>query len=131
VGFKPTYFQTGQRAQCKSLNGFAMIGHFSLRQVTVRHTRALGSPVWKKWVDEIVEMSDAVIGQPQEIVTATRNAVDARKWVASKLVPRVYGDQPTGITINNKTNVMVISEEQQRELQETRRRLLEARGDKA
>jgi hypothetical protein len=50
-------------------------------------------------------MSDAVIGQPQEIVTATRNAVDARKWIACKLVPRQYGDQPGGITINNQTKV--------------------------
>jgi len=78
----------------------------------------------EKWIDEIVAMSDAVIGQPQEIITATRNAVDARKWVASKLVPRVYGDQPMGLTINNTANVLVISEEKQRELQETRRRLL-------
>jgi hypothetical protein len=85
----------------------------------------------EKWVDEIVAISDSAIGQPQEIVTATRNAVDARKWIASKLVPRVYGDQPTGITINTSTQVMVISEEKQRELQETRRRLLEARGDTA
>ena len=81
--------------------------------------------MWReKWVDDIVAMSDAVIGQPQEIVTATRNAVDARKWVASKLVPRVYGDQAQGITIHNQTNVMVITEEKQRELQEIRRRLL-------
>ena len=76
-------------------------------------------------------MSYELIGQPQEIVTATRNAVDARKWVASKLVPRVYGDQPTGITINTSTQLLVISEERQRELQETRRRLLEAQGDTA
>ena len=79
----------------------------------------------EKWVDEIVAMSDAVIGQPQEIVTATRNAVDARKWVASKLVPRVYGDQPTGITINTSTQVLVISEEKQRELQEIRQRMIQ------
>jgi len=71
------------------------------------------------------------IGQPQEIVTATRDAVDARKWVASKLVPHQYGDQPGGITINNQTNVMVISEEQQRELQETRRKMLEEQGGTA
>ena len=78
----------------------------------------------EKWVDEMITMSDNAIGQPQEIVTAVRNAVDVRKWVASKLVPRLYGDQPTGVTINNQTNVMVISQEQQRELRETRRRLL-------
>jgi hypothetical protein len=78
----------------------------------------------EKWIDEIVPMSDSAIGPRQEIVTAVRNAVDARKWIASKLVPRVYGDQPTGITINTSTQVLVISEEKQRELQEIRRKLL-------
>ena len=80
----------------------------------------------EKWVDEMVPMADKVIGQDMHIVTATRNAVDVRKWVAGKLAPHQYGDQPTGVTIHNQTNVMVISEEKQRELQEIRRRLLEA-----
>jgi uncharacterized membrane protein len=69
-------------------------------------------------------MSDNAIGQPQEIVTAVRNAVDARKWIASKLIPRVYGDQPQSVSINTSNNVMVISQEKQRELHEIRRRLL-------
>ena len=80
----------------------------------------------EKWVDEIVAMSDAVIGQPQEIVTATRNAVDARQWCASKLIPHKYGNQPASVTVRNTANVLVLSEEKQRELQETRRKLLEA-----
>jgi hypothetical protein len=70
-------------------------------------------------------MSDAVIGQSQEIVTATRNAVDVRKWCASKLMPHKYGDQPHGITINNQTNVMVVSDERLRELQALRQRMIE------
>jgi hypothetical protein len=79
----------------------------------------------EKWVDEMVPMSDAVIGQSQEIVTATRNAVDVRKWVASKLMPREYGDQPNAVTVNNQTNVMVMSDERLRELQAVRQRMIQ------
>jgi len=71
-------------------------------------------------------MTDKVIGQEMAIVTATRNAVDVRKWVASRLMPNQYGDQPSGVTINNRTNVLVISDERLRQLQETRRRMIEA-----
>ena len=80
----------------------------------------------EKWIDEMVPMTDKVIGQEMAIVTATRNAVDVRKWVASRLMPNQYGDQPSGVTINNRTNVLVISDERLRQLQETRRRMIEA-----
>ena len=76
-------------------------------------------------MDEIVSMSDAVIGEEMSVVTATRNAVDVRKWVASKLMPREYGDAPTGVTINNSTNVLVMSEERLRHLQELRRKMMD------
>jgi hypothetical protein len=68
----------------------------------------------EKWIDEMVPMTDKVIGQEMAIVTATRNAVDVRKWVASRLMPNQYGDQPSGVTINNQTNVIVVSEEKRR-----------------
>ena len=80
----------------------------------------------EKWIDEMVPMTDKVIGQEMAIVTATRNAVDVRKWVASRLMPNQYGDQPSGVTINNRTNVLVISDERLRQLQDTRRRMIEA-----
>jgi hypothetical protein len=79
----------------------------------------------EKWIDEIVPMLDNVIGKEMAVVTATRNAVDVRKWVASRLMPNQYGDQGTGVTINNQTNVQVVSEERLRELQEIRRRMIE------
>jgi len=41
----------------------------------------------------VVALSSYCLGA---IVTATRNAVDVRKWVASKLMPREYGDQASG-----------------------------------
>lgn len=79
----------------------------------------------EKWIDEMVPMSDAVIGESQETVTATRNAVDVRKWVASKLMPRKYGDAPQTVTVNNETNVMVMSDDKLRELQAVRQGLIE------
>ncbi len=79
----------------------------------------------EKWIDEIVPMSDAVIGEELSVVTATRNAVDIRKWVASKLMPREYGDQQNAVTVNNQTNVMVMSDERLRELQAVRQRMIE------
>jgi Bacteriophage Sf6, terminase small subunit-like len=78
----------------------------------------------ESYVSEIVPMSDAVIGEEMSVVTATRNAVDARKWVAGKLAPREYGDQPAGVTINNQTNVVVVSEDKLRALQALRQQML-------
>jgi len=85
----------------------------------------------KKWIDEIVPMSDNVIGQEMAIVTATRNAVDVRKWVASRLTPNQYGDHPSGVTINNQDNVMVVSEERLRHLQEVRRKMIDGQKSDA
>ena len=73
----------------------------------------------------MVPMTDKVIGQEMAIVTATRNAVDVRKWVASRLMPNQHGDQPSGVTINNQTNVTVVSEERLRHLQEVRRKMID------
>jgi hypothetical protein len=70
-------------------------------------------------------MADKVIGEPQEGVSAIRNAIDARKWVASKLLPKKYGDQATGVTVNAQVNVLQISDEQLATLHEARRKLLE------
>ena len=46
------------------------------------------------WVSEIVQIADSVRkGATSEEVNAARLAVDTRKWVASKLLPRRYGDR--------------------------------------
>ena len=75
-------------------------------------------------MDEIIPMLDGAIGKEMSEVTATRNAVDGRKWLAGRLMPREYGDQPSGVTINNQTNVMVVTQERLHQLQETRRRMM-------
>ena len=79
----------------------------------------------EKWIDEMVPMTDKIIGEEMSVVTATRNSVDVRKWVASRLMPNQYGDQPSGVTINNQTNIVMVSEERQRELQAVRQRMIE------
>src|SRR4030095_16232316 len=71
----------------------------------------------EKWVHEIVPMSDAVIGEEMSVLPALRNAVDARKWVAGKLAPREYGDAPGGVTINQQTNVVMVSDDRLKQLQ--------------
>lgn len=43
--------------------------------------------------DEIIELADKAIGKTTAEVQGHRLAVDARKWVASKLRPRKYGDR--------------------------------------
>ena len=46
------------------------------------------------WASEIIEISDSVRkGATSEEVQAARLAVDSRKWVASKLLPKKYGDR--------------------------------------
>ena len=46
------------------------------------------------WASEIIEISDSVRkGATSEEVQAARLAVDSRKWVASKLLPKRYGDK--------------------------------------
>jgi len=45
---------------------------------------------------EIIEIADSVrSGASSEEVNAARLAVDSRKWIASKLLPRRYGDRMT------------------------------------
>jgi hypothetical protein len=43
------------------------------------------------WADEIIEVADSASNH--DTAVAARVRVDARKWVASKLKPRSYGDR--------------------------------------
>jgi hypothetical protein len=45
------------------------------------------------FADEIVEIADAAMRKDARGVQAARLAVDARKWAASKLLPKKYGDR--------------------------------------
>jgi len=46
------------------------------------------------WADEIVAIADGVAGcTDNAAVNAARLQIDTRKWIASKLLPRRYGDR--------------------------------------
>ena len=60
------------------------------------------------YADEITEISDSVKGETENaIVQAARLRVDARKWIASKLKPRKYGER---IEVNQKSEVLLKDE---------------------
>ena len=61
------------------------------------YVRARGQQA-EHWADELIDLADSARGQPghpadQAEVQALRLAVDTRKWVLSKLLPRRYGDR--------------------------------------
>ena len=74
-------------------------------------------------------MADAVIGSEMSVVTATRNAIDVRKWLASKLMPHQYGDQPNAVAIANTNNVMVLSDARLAQLQALRQKMIAKEAD--
>jgi len=45
------------------------------------------------YAEEIITIADDALDRSHEGIQAARLQVDARKWVASKLRPRVYGDR--------------------------------------
>jgi hypothetical protein len=48
----------------------------------------------ERYADEIVDIADSVKGERESaVVHAARLQIDARKWVAAKLLPRQYGDR--------------------------------------
>ena len=79
----------------------------------------------EKYADEIVEISDAATPQDAHVA---RLKVDSRKWVASKLLPKKYGDRPNEINISTQVNLAVLSLEDQQRLQARRQELLKEEG---
>ncbi len=46
------------------------------------------------WADEVVHLADEALEADNATqVQATRLALDARKWVASRLLPKKYGER--------------------------------------
>ena len=74
-----------------------------------------------KYADEIVELSDSAT---PETANKVRLQVDSRKWIASKLKPKVYGDRPAEVNVSTTNNFLVISQAEQQAIQERTRRLL-------
>lgn len=44
-------------------------------------------------VDDIHQLSDEMAGMNANLVQGYRAAIDAKKWLASKFCPRIYGDK--------------------------------------
>jgi hypothetical protein len=78
-----------------------------------------------KMADEIVEIADNATPQDAHVA---RLKVDARKWVAAKLLPKKYGDRPAEVNVNTQINLAQISVEDQQRLQARRLELLKEEG---
>lgn len=75
----------------------------------------------EKFADEIVEISDT---EPDP--AKARNRIEARKWVVSKLLPKVYGDKPD-VQVNVGVNLS-LPEQDRLALIERREKLLAAQS---
>jgi hypothetical protein len=57
------------------------------------------------WADEIVDLADQALEAGDSTrVHATRLSLDARKWVASRLLPKKYGDR-AAVDVGASANV--------------------------
>lgn len=65
----------------------------------------------------------------KEFVQAAHNYSQRAAWYASKMLPKLYGDAPAQVNIDNRTQVVVLSDEKRAELQDRLKRLqLESHG---
>ena len=78
------------------------------------------------YADEVVGISDAATPQDAHVA---RLKVDARKWVAAKLLPKKYGDRPAEISVNTQVNLAQVSVEDMQRLQQRRQELLKEQGE--
>jgi Bacteriophage Sf6, terminase small subunit-like len=74
-----------------------------------------------KMAGEIVEIADNATPQDAHVA---RLKVDARKWVAAKLLPPNYGDRLAEVNVNTQINLASISVEDEQRLQRRRQELL-------
>jgi hypothetical protein len=70
--------------------------------------------------DEIVDLRDKATPENAHTV---RVKIDARRWIAAKLKPRVYGERPPDLNVMTNIQAVVFTEEKARELQERLKRL--------
>lgn len=79
----------------------------------------------EKYADEIIEIADDDKEDARNSVAVQRSRlkVDARKWVAAKLLPKKYGDAPAQIAVQTNVNVGIVCDEA------TRARILALRDE--
>ena len=91
-------------ANGESLNAICADAHMPLRTAVHNWIRENKDGAYDKYArarelraeflaDETLDIADSVMGAPMEMVQAARLAVDTRRWAASKLAPRTYGDK--------------------------------------
>jgi len=97
------------------------ITHLTSESVRQQYARAKEKAA-DKLADEIVEIADNATPQDAHVA---RLKVDARKWVAAKLLPKKYGDRPAEVNVNTQINLMQVSIEDQRRIEEARFKLLQ------
>lgn len=66
------------------------------------------------FAEEIIEISDKAIGKSAADVQARRLAVDSRKWLASKMAPKRYGDRNEDTAKSDLVFIRDLSAEQLR-----------------
>jgi len=74
------------------------------------------------WTDQLVDLSDGATPANEQVA---RLQEETRKWIASKLLPKKYGDRPAEVNVNTQINLMQVSVEDQRRIQEARLKLLQ------
>ena len=69
--------------------------------------------------DEIVDLRDKATPENAHTV---RVKIDARRWIAAKLKPRVYGERPPDLNVTTNVQAVVLTEDKARELQKRLKR---------
>ena len=80
----------------------------------------------ERWADELITLANSLAEDATaEQIAATRLKIDTLKWIIGKRLPKVYGDAPSSsVNVTTANNFLVISEQEQKEIQERTRRLL-------
>lgn len=71
--------------------------------------------------EEIVDLSDKATDR--DSAACAKVQVDARKWIAAKLLPKKYGEAKGDVNVSVTNNTLVISDETRQAMIEQQRRL--------
>lgn len=76
----------------------------------------------ERYAEQIVSIGEEMNhpGVTIEEIQVARLRIDARKWIASKLLPKKYGDKPADISVSTTINQIPLSEARRQELIERR-----------
>ena len=80
----------------------------------------------ERWADELITLANSLREDATaEQIAATKLKIDTLKWIIGKRLPKLYGDAPSSsVNVTTANNFLVISEKEQKEIQERTRKLL-------